>query len=123
MLGSDVDAMPTDDLQGRLNRMPDRSIGKGNRKGHDDVRHAKDFDWRGLGDRIRRWRLARGMNQQQLADVCGMTQSGLYRVETGQTNPQLATLQRIAWALHCSVRELFCVSPSSNCISPALSSG
>jgi transcriptional regulator with XRE-family HTH domain len=88
--------------------MPNRSIRKGNRKGHDDVRHAQDFDWRELGDRIRQWRLARGMNQQQLADVCGMTQSGLYRVETGQTNPQLATLQRIASALHCSVRDLVC---------------
>ena len=68
----------------------------------------KDFDWKELGDRIRQWRLARGMNQQQLADGCGMTQSGLYRVETGQTNPQLITVQRIASALHCSVRELFC---------------
>jgi transcriptional regulator with XRE-family HTH domain len=81
---------------------------KGKNHGHGDVQHAPDFNWRELGDRIRRWRVACGMNQQQLAEASGMTQSGLYRVETGQTNPQLSTLQRIASALHCSVRELLC---------------
>jgi transcriptional regulator with XRE-family HTH domain len=48
------------------------------------------------------------MSQQQLAEASGMTQSGLFRVETGRTNPQLTSLRRIASALHCSVRELFC---------------
>lgn len=75
--------------------------------GHAAVRHPPDFDWEELGDRIRQWRLARGVNQKQLAEASGMTQSGLFRIETGQTNPQLTTLQRIASALHCSVRELF----------------
>jgi transcriptional regulator with XRE-family HTH domain len=96
--------------------MPDKANGKSNGKsdGHGGVRHAPDFDWTELGERIRQWRLARGMNQQQLAEASGLTQSGLHRVETGQTNPQLATLQRIASALHCSVRELFCGKCDSN---------
>jgi transcriptional regulator with XRE-family HTH domain len=85
-----------------------KSNGSGKGNGHRDVRYAPDFDWKELGERIRQWRLGRGMNQQQLAEASGLTQSGLFRVETGQTNPQLISLQRIASALHCSVRELFC---------------
>ncbi|HVO81618.1 MAG TPA: helix-turn-helix transcriptional regulator [Terriglobales bacterium] len=83
-----------------------KSNGKSN--GHGGLRRAADFDWTELGERIRQWRLARGMNQQQLAEASGLTQSGLYRLEKGQTNPQLTTLQQIASALQCSVRELLC---------------
>ncbi len=79
-----------------------------------EVKHAQDFDWKELGERIRRWRLARGMTQEQLAEAAGLTQSGLMRVESGQTNPQLASLQGIASALRCSVRELFCGKSESD---------
>jgi transcriptional regulator with XRE-family HTH domain len=94
----------------KANRKTNKSNGNRNGKtgGHGDVRRAADFDWTELGARIRQWRLARGMNQQQLAEASGLTQSGLYRLETGQTNPQLTTLQQIASALQCSVRELLC---------------
>jgi transcriptional regulator with XRE-family HTH domain len=78
------------------------------------TKDAQDFDWIELGARIRQWRLARGMTQQQLAEAAGLTQSGLMRVESGQTNPQLASLQGIASALHCSVRELFCGKSESD---------
>jgi len=98
--------------------MPNRANGEGNgnnngrsngrSNGYGDVPHAPDFDWTELGARIRQWRLARGMNQQQLAEASGLTQSGLFRIEMGRTNPQLATLQQIASALECSVRELLC---------------
>jgi len=82
--------------------------GNGNTNGDGDGRRGADFDWTELGARIRQWRLARGMNQRQLAEACGLTQSGLFRIETGQTNPQLTTLQQIASVLECSVRELLC---------------
>lgn len=79
-----------------------------------DIRHAQDFEWKELGERIRQWRFTRGMTQQQLAEAAGLTQSGLMRVESGQTNPQLSSLQGIASALHCSVRELFCGKSESD---------
>ena len=88
------------------NKTHGRANGKNN--AHGDAQHTPDFDWKELGDRIRRWRVACGMNQQQLAEASGMSQSGLHRIETGQTNPQLTTLQQIASALQCSVRELLC---------------
>jgi transcriptional regulator with XRE-family HTH domain len=79
-----------------------------------DIRNAQDFDWKELGERIRQWRFARGLTQQQLAKAAGLTQSGLMRVESGQTNPQLTSLQGIAAALRCSVRELFCGKSESD---------
>jgi transcriptional regulator with XRE-family HTH domain len=100
------------------NKANGRANGKSN--GHSAVQHTPDFDWKEPGDRIRRWRVACGMNQQQLAEASGMTQSGLHRIETGQTNPQLSTLQRIASALHCSVRELLCGKCDSDSCSAAV---
>jgi transcriptional regulator with XRE-family HTH domain len=67
-----------------------------------------DFKWQELGDRINRRRVARKISQQTLASSAGLTQNAIYRLEAGETNPQLSTLQRIAPALECSVRELLC---------------
>src|ERR1700722_1351514 len=67
-----------------------------------------DFMWKEVGSRVRAWRIATGMTQQTLADVAGISQPGLHRIEQGQTNPQVETLQRVAHALKCSVRELLC---------------
>ena len=70
--------------------------GKGNGKtnGHGDVRHAPVFDWKELGDRIRQWRLARGLNQQQLAEASGLTQSGLYRLAHSRVAKTAAVLRQ-----------------------------
>ena len=54
------------------------------------------------------------MSQQALAAAAGITQNGVFRLETGETNPQLSTLQQIASALGCSVRDLVCGSSSSS---------
>lgn len=67
---------------------------------------AHDFTWAELGSRVRDGRMARGLAQQALADKAGITQAGLARIETGQTNPQLETLRQIAAALGTSVRQL-----------------
>ncbi|MGC2607274.1 MAG: helix-turn-helix transcriptional regulator [Silvibacterium sp.] len=71
----------------------------------------RDFTWRELGERIRQRRSAANMSQQALADVAGLTQNAIFRLEAGETNPQLTTLQSIAHALGCSVRELLCGLP------------
>jgi transcriptional regulator with XRE-family HTH domain len=68
----------------------------------------QDFSWQELGHRVRDWRMRAGMSQKQLAEAAGLTPAGLFRIEAGNTNPQLETLRRIAAALGCSVRELFC---------------
>jgi transcriptional regulator with XRE-family HTH domain len=67
-----------------------------------------DFTWKELGVRIRQRRIAHNLPQQALADAAGLTQNAIYRLEAGETNPQLTTLQTIAPALGCTVRELLC---------------
>ena len=44
-------------------------------------------------------RLERGMSQQELAVLCGTTQSAIARLERGGRPPKLDTLMRIADAL------------------------
>jgi transcriptional regulator with XRE-family HTH domain len=65
-----------------------------------------DFSWNEVGIRIRDRRMLRSMSQQKLAEAAGITQNGIFRIEAGDTNPQLSTLRQIAEALGCSVRDL-----------------
>ncbi len=65
-----------------------------------------DFTWQEVGRRIREQRLRLGLSQYALATACGLTQNCVYRVESGETNPQLATLREIAKVLGYSVRAL-----------------
>jgi len=46
----------------------------------------------------------RGWSQRELADRAGMKQPQLARLETGQVEPKLGTLQRLATAMGCRVR-------------------
>ena len=49
----------------------------------------------------------RGWSQRELADRAGMKQPQLARLETGQVEPKLDTLQRLAIAMGCRVRVSF----------------
>jgi ribosome-binding protein aMBF1 (putative translation factor) len=49
----------------------------------------------------------RGWSQRQLADRAGMKQPQLARLETGQVEPKLDTLQRLATAMGFRVRVSF----------------
>ena len=71
----------------------------------------KDFSWSEVGARIRDLRKQLNMSQQALASAAGITQNGVFRLEAGKTNPQLATLQQIAAVLGCSVRYLVSGAP------------
>ena len=51
-------------------------------------------------------RLKRGMTQQELADAVGITQSQIARYESGETQPSLETLRKLAAALDCTLDEL-----------------
>ncbi|MEB3361702.1 MAG: helix-turn-helix transcriptional regulator [Synechococcaceae cyanobacterium] len=49
----------------------------------------------------------RGWSQRELADRAGMKQPQLARLETGQVEPKLDTLQRLANAMGCKVQVSF----------------
>lgn len=55
---------------------------------------------------IRAARLAAGMTQQQLADALGISQVSVTRWETGEHEPRVSTLKRIASVLGCNLRDL-----------------
>lgn len=49
--------------------------------------------------RIIEARIARGMTQAELAQACGMKPANLCRLENGNGNPSVATLNKIAHGL------------------------
>ncbi len=55
---------------------------------------------------IRAARIAAGMTQQQLADALGISQVSVTRWETGEREPRVSTLKRIASVLGCNLRDL-----------------
>jgi transcriptional regulator with XRE-family HTH domain len=59
-----------------------------------------------MGARIRRLRKAKGMSQQELADKARLTRVYITRVEAGQQDPSLSTINAIARALDVSAAEL-----------------
>jgi len=65
-----------------------------------------DFSWAEVGGRIRTRRVSQGITQQALAQAAGVTQNAIFRIEAGETNPQLTTLKGLSKALGASVREI-----------------
>lgn len=60
----------------------------------------------GTGKRIKAVRIARGLTQKQLGDLCGMADSAIRRYESDRGNPTEKTLKRIASALDIPVTDL-----------------
>lgn len=61
---------------------------------------------RSWGNRLKARRLALGMTQQQLADICGLRQSTVSRIEAGAC-PRDTAKWLLAGALGHTVEELF----------------
>ncbi|TDD56648.1 helix-turn-helix domain-containing protein [Saccharopolyspora elongata] len=61
----------------------------------------------GLGDRIRRLRAARGLDQADLAERAGLGVALLGNVERGDATPSLDVLAQLATALGVGLSELF----------------
>lgn len=59
-----------------------------------------------IGRNIRAIRLKESLTQQQLADACSLSKGMISKVENGAVVPAIATLQKIATALHVKVSEL-----------------
>ncbi|MDQ3992683.1 MAG: helix-turn-helix domain-containing protein [Actinomycetota bacterium] len=69
------------------------------------VAHVDAGDWffAAIADQVAEQRLARGLSQKQLAELCGTTQSAIARLEAGGRPPRIDTLLRIANALDCEL--------------------
>lgn len=61
---------------------------------------------RQLGRKVSTIRKSRGLTQQALAKMCGLTTGRMWRIENGRINATLATLMRIAEQLEASLAEL-----------------
>jgi transcriptional regulator with XRE-family HTH domain len=56
-----------------------------------------------IAEQVIEQRHARGLSQQELAELCGTTQSAIARFERGGRPPRIDTLLRIAEALDCEL--------------------
>ena len=56
-----------------------------------------------IAGRVADRRLAMGLSQRELAELCGTTQSAIARLERGGRPPRIDTLLRIADALECDL--------------------
>jgi transcriptional regulator with XRE-family HTH domain len=59
-----------------------------------------------LADNIRAFRRARGISQEELADMCGLHRTYIGSVERGERNVSLSTLEVLAHALGVTVPRL-----------------
>lgn len=59
-----------------------------------------------VGERIKKFRLEKGLTQKQVAISCGMADSAIRKYESGKVTPKYEMLQRIAIALGVHPGEL-----------------
>jgi len=66
---------------------------------------AEDNGWffAAIADAVAERRSALGLSQQDLAGLCGTTQSAIARLESGGRPPRIDTLLKIADALDCDL--------------------
>jgi transcriptional regulator with XRE-family HTH domain len=60
-----------------------------------------------LGRRLRDLRLAKGYSQEGFADVAKLDRAGYGRVERGEVDLRLSSLERLAKALRVPIADLF----------------
>ena len=58
------------------------------------------------GDMIRKYRTEKGLTQKKLGELCGIADSNIRKYESGNQNPNIETLQKIADALDIPVNRL-----------------
>jgi putative molybdopterin biosynthesis protein len=66
-----------------------------------------------LESRVRRFRVERGLKQQELAQLCGLSRQALSQLENGSSVPSTAAALQLARALGCRVEELFALQDAS----------
>lgn len=55
-----------------------------------------------IGERIKRKRLALGLEQQKLAELIGLKKTTMSQIESGRCKPSLDGITRIASVLNCT---------------------
>ena len=55
---------------------------------------------------LKQIRETQGVSQRALAKAAGSTQAALFRLESGETDPRLSTLRRLAKVLGTTVAEI-----------------
>lgn len=70
-------------------------------------------DYKALGARIRRARKERGVTQERLGELCGISTAHVGHIERGTRIPSLDTFYRIASFLGVTTDELLMDSPRS----------
>lgn len=60
-----------------------------------------------IGQRIRSYRLQNGLNQEELAEKCGLHPTYIGQVERGEKNATLDSISKIANGLSLSLSKLF----------------
>lgn len=68
------------------------------------------IDYQDMGRRIRKFRQARHLSQDKLAELANLSTPHMSHIETGATKVSLPTLIRIANSLDCTLDELLCDS-------------
>ena len=64
---------------------------------------------RGLKNRVREFRQAAGMTQQQLADRVYVSARTIISLEKGQYNPSLMLAYRLALVFGTTIEDLYCL--------------
>jgi transcriptional regulator with XRE-family HTH domain len=59
-----------------------------------------------MAKRIREWRAKRGLSQRELATLSTVSREYIARIELGQHDPTLSTLEKLAKALGVKVSKL-----------------
>ena len=59
-----------------------------------------------MAKRVKEWRAKRGLSQRDLAEASGVSREFIARIELGQHDPTLSTLEELAGALGVKVGRL-----------------
>ena len=59
-----------------------------------------------MAKRIKEWRAKRGLSQRDLAEASGVSREYIARLELGQHDPTVSTLEKLAEALKVKVGRL-----------------
>lgn len=63
------------------------------------------MDKKEIGERIAEMRQLRGITQNELAEMTGLRQTHLSRIEQGMYMPRIDIAERIAKALNCDIND------------------
>jgi transcriptional regulator with XRE-family HTH domain len=64
-----------------------------------------------LQNPLRRWRVDQGLTQQELADLVGLSESMISRLESGERQLSLMAKARFARRLNCRIADVFPPDP------------